>query len=176
MPTVQLIHTTWPIARVLASNAVANGQLYGKPVNPLIALQIELIGYAVDYQYNLEDIDGGNTPSASLTWTSNYLYSWCREFWFQALAAISSGGVIPTPSGNTSYSIPIQGIYTATIDGETTLDLGLPTGAIVVWAEKSVDPLNPANWSWTYPNLNLLNGVAMGVDETLSFLYVIPVT
>ncbi len=182
MPTVQEIHTIWPIARVLASNYVSNGALYGKPINPLIPLQIELIGYAVDYQYEQEDIAGGSTPSASLTTTSYYLYQWLREFYFQALALSNSGGVIPNPSGLTIYGYPIQGIYTAATDGESVLELRtisgdlLPTGAVVVWAEKSILPLNPADWSWVAPNLNLLNGVALSQFETLSFLYVVPVT
>lgn len=182
MPTVQEIHDIWPIARVLASNDVSNGQLFGAPINPLIAIQIELIGYAVDYRYELEDIEGGSTPSASLTNTSNYLFSWCGKYGLIALGLINSGGIIPgtTPS-TVIYSIPISSSYTAVANGETTMTLkdadgnDLPTGTRVVQVFKSLAWLNPNDYSYTYPTLELLNGISMSADEVLSFLYVVPV-
>ena len=182
MPTVQEIHDVWPIARVLASEAVANGAMFGAPINPLLPLQIELIGYAVDYRYALEDIAGGSTPSASLTLTSNYLYSWCAQFGLMATGLINTGGVIPgtTPS-TVIYSIPISSSYTATTDGETILTLldadgnALPTGTRVVQVFKSLAWLSPNDYEYTYPSLELLNGISLSEFEVLSFLYVVPV-
>ena len=175
MPTVQEIHQIWPIARVLASNDISNGALFGKKPNSLLPLQIELIGYAVDYRYGLEDIAGGSIPSESLTNTSNYLYSWCGQYGLAALALINSGGIVPNPVGPTIYGYPISGTYIPSTIGESVLDLGIPSDAIVVWAQKSIQTLAPEDWSWLYPDLTLLNGIQLGELEPLNYSYVLPV-
>lgn len=178
MPTVQQIHTIWPTARVLASNAVANGSLYGRIPNPNIAIQIELIGYAVDYQYEvIEKIQLGNTPSASLTNTSNYLYSWCGIYGVQAFALYNSGGIVPTPSSNTVYGLPITATFTATSDSQSVCPLNLPSGARVIFAQKGgAPPLDSSEYSYTSPDLTLLGGIVLMTDEDLTYQYVLPIT
>lgn len=176
MPTVQEIHTIWPTARVLASNSISNGASFGAPTNANLAIQIELIGYAVDYQYTeIEQIQLGNTPSASLINTSNYLFAWCKQYGVEALQIYQAGGIIPTPTGNTVYGHPISGYYVAVTDGETVIDLSLPAGAIVIQVTKSILQLTSSQYSYVSPNLTLI-GVSLSQDEQLFYLYVVPIT
>lgn len=176
MPTVQEIHTIAPIAIVLASNDVANGTLFGARPNPNLPIQLELIRYAVDYRYNLEGIASGNTPSADLTLTSNYLYSWMGSYGSKAYFLYVSGGVIPNPSGPTIiYGLPITSVYTAIADGEYIINLNLPAGAQVIFVEKSIRVLTTSQYSYTTPNLTLLGGIVMSADEELFYEYVLPI-
>jgi len=173
--TVANIITYAKIAEYLASNAVSNGALYGAQPNPNLPAQIYLILKSVEQRY----IDEGSpsTPSASLFTTSEYLWAWLKQYGIQAQGLVNSGGAIPTPGGggSTIYGRPIQGIYTAATEPETVLDLGLPSDAIVVWAEISILPVSPFNWSWAYPNLTLLNGNFLGIGDIVNYLYVVPI-
>ena len=177
MPTVQEIHTIWPTARVLASNYISNGALFGAPTNANLAIQIELIGYAVDYQYEvIEQIDVDSVPSASLTATSNYLFQWCGQFGVAAFALYQAGGIIPTPSGNIVYGPPVTAVYTATSDGETSLTINLPTGAIVVFASIAARILTSNQYQYVSPDLNLLGGLELSIDTELFYQYSVPIT
>lgn len=176
MPTVQEIHTIGPIAIVLASNDVSNGALYGVRPNPNLPIQLELIRYAVDYQYNLEGIASGNIPSASLTLTSNYFYSWMGSYGSKAYYLYISGGVIPNPSSPTIvYGLPITDVYTALVDGEFTLPINLPTGAKVIFAQKGAAILLSSQYAYNSPNLILLGGIIMSAAEDLKYQYEVPI-
>ncbi len=182
MPTVQEIHEIAPIAQYLASNDVSNGALFGQRPNPNIAIQIYLIRKPVEWLYALEGIADGATPSASLTQTSNWLFSWLGQYGLQALNLINAGGVIPNPSQPTTiYGLPITGVYVAVNDGEYVLNLkteagdNLPAGAKVVFAEKAIRVLTSSQYNYVAPNLTLLGGIVMSAEEELFFEYVVPV-
>ena len=177
MPTVQEIHTIGPIAIVLASNDVSNGTLFGARPNPNLPIQLELIRYAVDYRYNLENIAGGATPSASLTLTSNYFYSWMGSYGATAYHLYVTGGVVPNPSGPTIiYGLPTTAVYTAVTDGEYILNLSLPTGAVVIFVQKGGgEPLISSSYTYISPNLTLLGGIVMSALEDLTYQYVLPI-
>lgn len=176
MPTVADIISIAKISQYLASNDVSKGVLYGARINPMLPKQLYIERKAVEYRYDYEDIAGGSTPSASLTYTANYLYSLCDKYGLYALALINDGGLIPG-TGNITiiYSYPITGVYTATTDGETTINLGLASGAHVSQVIKGNTPLSPSDFSYDEPYLNLLNGVQMTSGETIFYLYVVPV-
>ncbi len=178
MPTVQEIHTIWPTARVLASKAISSGATFRQLFNPNLAIQIELIGYAVDYQYTvIEKIQLGNTPSASLVNTSNYLYKWCGLYGVQAFVIYNAGGIVPVPIGNIVYSLPITSTFTATFDGQFVCDIDLPSGAIVIFVQKGgTNVLTSSQYLYVSPNITLLNGLILSVDEDLTFQYVVPIT
>ncbi len=176
MPTVQEIHTIAPIAIVLASNDVSNGTLFGARPNPNLPIQLELIRYAVDYRYNLEGIAGGATPSASLTLTSNYFYSWMGSYGSKAYHLYVTGGIIPNPSSPTIvYGLPITDVYTALVDGEFTLPINLPIGAKVIFAQKGAAILLSSQYVYNSPNLILLGGIIMSATEDLTYEYVVPI-
>lgn len=175
MPTVAEIINIAKISQYLASNDVANGSLFGAPLNPQLPLQLYIERKAVEYRYDYEDIAGGSTPSASLILTSNYLLSLCDKYALYALTLINNGGVLPGTGTVTGlWSYPIQGEYTATTDGETHLILSLPSGAHVFQVEKGNTPLAVADFEYNSPYLDLLNGVEMVADETIFFVYVVP--
>jgi len=162
------------ISQYLASNDISDGALYGAPVNPNLAIQIYLITRSVEQRYIDEDIAGGNIPTAQLLSTAEYLYAWLGAYALQASWVVSSGGSIPSTGGSTLYGYPISDTYIPSTIGETVLNLGLPDNAIVVWAQKSIQTLAPSDWSYSYPNLTLLNGIALGELEPLNYLYVLP--
>lgn len=157
------------ISQYLAVLAIKRGGTFGKGIVANLPLLLYEVRKNVSRTY---DLDPTNT---TLIKTSNYLYALCGMFGLQADYLQSTGGIVPNPSGRTLYGYPIQGIYTAATDGEYSLDLGLPAGAKVVWAEKSILPLNPADWVWTAPNLILLNGVSLSADEMINYMYVLPI-
>lgn len=171
--TVANIITYSKIAEYLASNDVSNGALFGAQPNPNLPAQILIIRKSVEQRY----LDEGSpsTPSASLYSTAGYLYAWTKQYGIQAQALINSGGAIPSTGGGTLYGHPISGTYTAVADGETVLDLGLPADAVVWWAQKSIMTLAPSDWSWSYPNLTLLNGISLSALEPLNYSYVLPI-
>lgn len=184
-PTVtQIITQIAPISEVLASNDVANGALFGAPINPMWPLQIYIETQSCVWRYNGEEIADGNIPSTTLVNNSNYLYSIiCGKYGQIAQSLINPGGVIPTPISGSGYGVPTSSSYTATADGETVLLLkdalgaALPVGTLVIWLEKGVSHLNPiVDWVFAYPYLTLLNGNSMGTDEHISFQYISPVT
>jgi len=172
--TVANIITIAKISQYLASNDISNGALYGAQPNPNLPTQIYLITEGVEQRY----IDEGSpsTPSASLFSTSEYLLAFLKGYGLQALALINSGGAIPSTGGLTLYGHPISGTYIPSTIGESVLNLGIPSDAIVVWAQKSIQTLNPSDWSWISPNLTLLNGIQLGELEPLNYMYVLPIT
>jgi hypothetical protein len=174
MLTVVQIITIAKISQYLASNDISDGALFGAKPNPNLATQLYLITGSVEQRYIDEDIAGGNTPSDYLVSTAQYLYAFCGAYALVAAALINSSGSLPSTGGNTLYSYPVSGTYRPSVDGETVLDLGLPSNARVVWAQKSIQTLAPTDWSYSYPNLTLLNGIALGESEPLNYLYVLP--
>lgn len=182
MPTVtQIVTQIAPISNFLASNDVANGALFGAPTNPMLPIQLYVETMAIRDRYDYELIADGSIPSMSLVAASNYLYSLCN---LRAVYLVQSGGVIPpvTPT-NPTYTYPVSSQYIATVDGETELELRdvdgvvLPSTSIVIWVQKSTTPLplQSVQYNYTAPVLTLLDGISMGAEEILSFLYVVPV-
>ena len=157
------------ISQYLALLAIKRGGAFGGGIPANLPLLLYEVRRNVSRMYDLDPTND------TIIKTSNYLYALCGAFGLQAQYLQSTGGSVPAPSGTTLYGYPIQGIYTATSDGEYVLNLGLPQGAKVVWAEKSILPLDPANWSWVSPNLNLLNGVSLSIDEMVNYMYVLPI-
>lgn len=177
MPTVTEIHNIAPIAQYLASNDISNGALYGHGSNPNIAVQIYLMRKPVEWLFALENIAGGAIPSATLTQTSNWLFSWLGQYGLQASYLINNGGVIVNPSPPpTIYGLPITATYTAAVDGEYILPIALATGAKVIFAQKgSALPLNSLQYFYISPNLTLLGGITMSAFEDLTYQYVLPI-
>jgi len=175
MLSVSQIIVLAKISQYLASNDISEGSLFGAPVNPNLATQIYLITRSVEQRYIDEDILGGNTPSAELLATAEYLYAWLGSYAMIANSLINSGGMIPGTGGNTLYGPPRSVTYVALADGESVLNLGLPSDAIVWWAQKSIQTLSPSDWSWSYPNLTLLNSISLGFEETLNYSYYLPI-
>ncbi len=182
MPTVTEIQSIGKIAQYMASNDVSKSGLIGPLTNPLIAQMIYLVRKPLEWRYGMEDIAGGATPSESLVNTSNYFYSLLGVYGLRALAAISSGGVVPSPTPATViYSYPLSSTYTATVEGETTFELkdadgdDLPVGTKIFGVSKGLYFLNPTNYEYSYPAFTLLNGNAMAEFEVLSFSYVYPI-
>lgn len=174
--TIANIITIAKISEYLASNDIGNSALYGAQPNPNLPAQIYLITKGVEQRY----IDEGSpaTPSASLLDTANYLYAFCKQYAMQAWALINSGSAIPSTSvlgGLVLYGHPISGVYTAISDGETVLNLGIPSGAIVWQASKSLVALTSSQYSYSEPNLTLLGGISLSADEPLSYSYVLPI-
>lgn len=187
MPTVtQIVIQIAPISEVLASNDVANGVLFGEPLNAMWPIQIYVETQSCLFRYQQEGISNGNPPSQTMINNANYLYSIiCGGYGQRALFLIDSGGAVPSPTPQPSqgYGIPISSQYTAVNDGEFELELRdvngnlLPTGSLIVWVQKSTTPLPLQSVQYRYiePNLVLLDGISMGADEILSFLYVVPI-
>lgn len=183
IPTpAQILGYIAPISEYLASNDVANGSLFGEPVNAMLPIQLYIETQSVQYRYDYEDIAGGNTPSQSLLSTANYLYGLCGKYGLIATALFDAGGIIPSTGGGTTiYGYPISGYYYGTFDGETDLTLLdsngdlLPQGAKVVQVIKAFNPLEYFYWVWDQPVLALLDGQQLSLDEKLSFLYVVPI-
>lgn len=184
-PTItQIVTQIAPISQVLASNDVANGVLFGQPINPMWPIQIYVERKACLFRYEQENIANGGTPSQTMINNANYLYSIiCGGYGQRALFLLNSGSVVPSPDQPTQiYGIPVSSQYTATVDGETVLELRdvngnlLPTGSLIVWVSKASTPLPLQSIEYNYvePNLVLLAGISMGAEETLSFLYVSP--
>lgn len=171
--TVADIITYAKISMYLASNDVSNGGLYGAPPNPNLPYQINIILDTVEQRYT--DEGSPSTPSASLYTTSEYLKAWCKQYFLQAQALVNSGGAIPGTGGQTLYGYPISGTYIPSTIGEYILNLGIPSNAVVVWAQKSILTLPPSDWSWDSPNLTLLNGIQLGELEPLNYMYVLPI-
>lgn len=171
--TVANIITIAKISQYLASNDISNGALYGAQPNPNLPEQIYLILEGVKQRY----IDEGNPsiPSQSLFDTSEYLYAMCKQYAMQAWALINSGSAVPSIGGLTIYGHPISGVYVATVDGETTLNLGIPLGAIVWQASKSLLVLTSSQYSYAEPTLTLLGGISLSQGEPLSYMYVLPI-
>ncbi len=187
-PTItEIVTEIAPISEVLASNYVANGSLFGTPINTMWPLQIYIETQSCLWRYNQEDIANGGIPSQRMINNANYLYSIiCGQFGQQARGLINPGGSVPVPGGGggstSGYSVPIASSYTATSDGEVSLPLSdifgtpLPVGAIITWVMKSTTPLNLSQYSFSSPTLTLLNGMAMSQDEILSFQYIVPLS
>ena len=176
MPTPTEIQTIAFVSQYWASDDITKGGIFGRRTNPEIANMIYLIRKPVAYRYAMEGIDQGNTPSDSLVNTCNYLYQMCGQYGLSALAFINAGGVIPSQGGTVIYSYPISGTVTATYDGQTVFNVSLPGGAIMVQVTKSIQPLDPSEWSYVDPSLTLLGGIAASYLERISYLYVIPIT
>lgn len=165
-----------PISQYLASNAVSEGALFGEPVNPNLPIQIYINTQSVQYRYDYENIADGNTPSASLVGTANYLYSLCGMFGLIAMGLRQSGGAVPGTGGDTHlYSAPAQTFYIGTFDGEASFSLAIPAGSKIFQATKGVSPLIQSQWSFTYPVFTLLGGLYLAEGEMMFFLYVYPV-
>jgi len=183
MPPVTEIQSIAQISQSLASNDISKSGLIGPLTNPLIAQQIYLVRKPVEKRYELEGIAEGAAPSASLTKTSNYLYSLLGVYGLRATALISSGGVIPSPTpANVVYSYPRSSRYTATVEGETTFELkdvngnSLPVGTKIFDVEKGIWAIiETADFTYAYPTLTLLNGNYMTEGEVIAFSYVYPV-
>ena len=176
MPTVtDIITKIGVMAQYLASDDIANGALYGAPVNADIATQIYLIRKPLQYQYNMENIASGNIPSDSLIKTSNWFYGWLGNYGLVAQGLIALGGITPSPIANIQYSLPTTLTYTAAVDGEYILPISLPVGAVVIFAQKGAGlPLNSAQYFYVSPNLTLLGGITMSAFEDLTYQYVLP--
>lgn len=185
-PTItQIVTQIAPISEVLASNDVANGSLYGEPLNWMWPIQIYVETQSCIFRYNQEGIATGGIPSQTMINNANYLYSIiCGGYGQRALFLLNSGSVVPSPDQPTQvYGIPVSSQYIATVDGETVLELRdvqgnlLPTGSLIIWVSKSTTPLplQSVQYNYVEPNLVLLDGISMGADEILSFLYVSPV-
>lgn len=185
-PTVtQIVTLIAPISEVLASNDVANGVLFGAPINPMWPIQIYVETQSCLFRYEQEDIANGGTPSTTMINNANYLYSIiCGGYGQRALNLINSGSIVPSPDQPTQrYGYPLTSQYVATSDGETSLLLRdsngavLPFGSIITWVSKSTTPLplQSVQYNYIHPNLILLDGISMGQDEILSFQYVVPI-
>ncbi len=93
-----------------------------------------------------------------------------------------SGGVIPAydfttgcgGSGGASGTVETyQAEYTSASeaeDGETEINLALPTGARVVSVSKGINPLSVSEWDYASPTM-YLSGVALAFGETLFVTY-----
>lgn len=176
MPTVtDIVTKIAPIAQYLASEDIANGALFGAPVNINIAMQIYLIRKPIEWRYNIEGIAGGNTPSDSLIVTANWLYAWLENYGLIAQNLIATGGVIPNQVYNSQYGLPITATYTASVDGEYILPINLPVGAVVIFAQKGAGlPLNSTQYYYINPSITLLSGI-MSASEDLTYQYVLPI-
>ena len=177
MPTVtQIITQIAPISEYLVSNDVANGVLFGARPNAMLPNQIYIETQSCLWLYNLENIIGGSIPSKSLTSTSNYLYAICGQYGVAAFALVNSGGVLPvTGVVPTQYGYPMSGYYIAAVDGESVINLTLPTGSKVVQVFKSINWMITTDYIWVQPTLTLLNGISMSAGEKISYLYVVPI-
>lgn len=184
-PVTQIVTQIGPIANILASNDLSKGTMFGATINKLWAIQIYIENQTCKFRYDYEGIADGNLPSATLIKNSNYFYSIiCGKYGQMALALLNSGSIVPTPDQPTQlYGYPRTSQYIAISNGETTLELRdvnsdlLPPGAIITWVSKSTSPLPLQSIQYRYaePNLILLDGISMGIDEILSFQYVVPI-
>ena len=176
MPTVTDIVTKIGVmAQYIASDDIANGALNGAPANISVAMQIYLLRKPIEWRYNIENIAGGSIPSDSLIVTSNWFYAWLGNYGLIAQSLIALGGVIPNPVANIQYGLPTTATYTASVDGEYILPINLPTGAIVIFAQKGAGlPLNSGQYFYVSPNLTLVGGIIMGATENLTYQYVLP--
>jgi hypothetical protein len=184
MPTVtQIVTQIAPISEILASNDIANGALYGAPLNPMWAIQIYLETKTCRWRYDYEEIATGGTPSATMIANSNYLYSIiCGKYGQRALYLINSGGVVPgTGTSTTTYGLPTTSSYEAVTEGQTVMELKdvngnpLPIDARVTFAQKGIYVLTSNQYSFSYPELTLLGGLQMSEFEKLTFQYAVPI-
>ena len=166
--TVPQIILRAEISEYLAVLAMKRGGLFGGGNPNHLPSLIYQVRKNVSRVY---DLDPTNTY---LTGNANYLYSLCGFFGIQASYLINSGGSIPSPTTTTLYSPPIHDVYIGTSNGQTVIPLTLPTGALVRGVIKSILTLQPSEWEYVAPNINLLNGVSLSLDEQLFYEYVIP--
>ena len=103
------------VSTYLASQAVANGNLFNAYIDQRLPKMLYTETKSVEWIYNLDP----NYPT--LLGSGNYLYSLCGLFALQAKAIIAGGGggtpVIPTPP-STGSIFPIY-TNTASFDGST---------------------------------------------------------
>jgi len=156
------------ISQYLAQISIIKGGVYGGGTPAYLPSLIYQVRKSVNRVYTLDP------TNSNLVKTANYLEAICGAFGVRASYLINSGGSIPAASNTTFFGAPVSDTYIPSAIGETVLNLGLPLGAKVVWAQKSIQTLNPDDWSYSYPNLTLLNGIALGELEPLNYLYVLP--
>jgi len=158
------------ISEYLAVLGIKKGGLYGGGTPSHLPSLIYQVRKSVSRVYDLDP------TNEYLVGNANYLFALCGGFGIRASYLINSGGSIPSTSGVTLYGHPVSGTYTATVDGETVLDLGLPSGALVYWAQKSIQTLvQNTEWVYASPNLTLLNGISLSASEPLNYMYVLPI-
>lgn len=167
------------ISQYLAVIAIRKGGLFGNGIPSFLPSLLYQVRKSVERMYAYSPTE------ENLIGNANYLYALCGKFGVQANYLINAGGIVPSGTIPTSqqYSYPLTSQYTATVDGETSLELRdvnsilLPPGSIVTWVSKASTPLplQSVEYRYTEPNLILLNGISMGAGETLSFQYVVPI-
>lgn len=168
------------ISQFLAVIAIEKGGLFGNGIPTFLPSLLYQVRKSVERMYALSPTE------ENLLGNANYLYALCQKFGLQASYITHAGGIISpsvTPSAASRYSYPLTSQYVAIADGETSLELRdsndilLPPGAIVTWVSKSTTPLplQSVQYNYVAPNLILLGGISMGLDEILSFQYVVPI-
>jgi len=168
MLTIPQIILRAEISEYLAAIAIAKGGVFGGGTPSYLPSLIRQVRISVSRMYDLEPTED------YLRGNANYLYSLCGYFGIQASYLINSGGSIPASSSTTTYSPPIHDVYIGTSDGQTVIPLSLPSGALVRGVIKSILTLAPNQWEYVSPNINLLLGVSLSLDEQLFYEYVVP--
>ena len=104
MPTNAVILNNAPAACVLAGNDIANGDLFGQRIDPLLAQKIYST-YFVIYKIYVLDPNYSGMNAACL-----YLWELMNKYGIRAMGYSGGGTVVPpTPSGSFEYLIPISG-------------------------------------------------------------------
>jgi len=157
------------ISQYLAQISIIKGGVYGGGTPAYLPSLIYQVRKSVNRVYTLDP------TNSNLVKTANYLEAICGAFGVRASYLINSGGSIPATSNTTFFGAPVSGTYVATADGQSVINLGLPSGAIVWWVQKSIQTLAPTDWSWVYPDISLLNGISLSNEETLNYSYYLPI-
>jgi len=157
------------ISQYLAQISIIKGGVYGGGTPAYLPSLIYDVRKSVERVYTLDP------TNSALIKIANYLEAICGAYWGRASFLVNTGGSIPATSNTTFFGAPVSWTYVATADGEYIINLGLPSGAIVWWAQKSIQTLAPTDWNWVYPNITLLNGISLSNEETLNYSYYLPI-
>ena len=167
--TIPQITLRAEISEYLAVLSIKKSGLYGGGTPSHLPSLIYQVRKSVSRVYDLDP------TNEYLIGNANYLFALCGGFGIRASYLINSGGSIASVSGDVLYGRPYSGTYTAVADGEYVLDLNIPANAVVYVAQKSIQTLQPSDWSWVSPNLVLLNGITLSESEPLNYEYVLPI-
>jgi hypothetical protein len=89
----------------------------------------------------------------------------------------NTGGIIPAYDfatgcgGGSGSGLTASVHYTAIANGVTVIPISIPATAQIIQIIKEIKPLKASEYSYSAPNITLLGGLELAMDETLYVMY-----
>ena len=96
---------------------------------------------------------------------------------YQNYVYANTGGIIPAYDfatgcgGGSGSGLTASVHYTATTNGVTVIPISIPATAHIIQIIKEIKPLKASEYSYSAPNITLLGGLELAMDETLYVMY-----